>query len=198
MDRILKFYDTVKDEVCTKLLHEISPLYKYHSLRHTLDVIETSMWIGQAECISEEEQNILKVAALFHDSGYLRTRRNHEEASCEIFREYIAGTDFPVEKVPLIEGCIMATKIPQQPNNHLDRIICDADLDYLGRDDFFQIGELLYEEMMGCTEINSREQWDNIQIKFLESQTYQTDYCRKMRQVVMEENLQVLKERYKA
>lgn len=193
MNKILHFYDTVMNPVCNRLLNEIPQHYKYHSLRHTLDVVEMSTWIGHAEGLSEEDMNVLKIAALFHDSGYLITRKEHEQASCVIFRETAAGYDFPEATKLIIEGCILATTIPQRPNNLLERIICDADLDYLGRDDFPEIAEMLFEELMNCGEILSREQWNKIQVDFIGKQVYHTEHSQLARNEKLKMNLQLVK-----
>ena len=68
----------------------------------------------------------------------------------------------------------MATKIPQRPKTDLEKIICDADLNYLGRTDFFSIGEKLYQEMLAFGNIKNREEWDKIQVVFMQKHHYFT------------------------
>lgn len=189
-----KFYDSVLDHICERLIKEIPSHYTYHSLRHTLDVIEQSIVIAKGESLSEEEIDTLKIAALFHDSGYIRTRKEHEQHSAEIFKEYAQRYDLPLKVREIVSNCILATKIPQSPKNHIEQILCDADLDYLGREDFIEIGESLFKEMQSCSEIADRESWNLLQVKFLSSINYHTDYARNTRTEQLKKNLENVKQ----
>lgn len=189
-----KFYDSVLDHICERLIKEIPSHYTYHSLRHTLDVIEQSIIIAKEESLSEEEIDILKIAALFHDFGYIRTRKEHEMHSAEIFKEYAQRYDLPSKTQDIVSGCILATKIPQSPKAHIEQVLCDADLDYLGREDFVEIGEALYTEMHACSEITDRESWNLLQVKFLSNITYHTAYSRKSRSEQLKKNLANVKQ----
>ena len=103
-------------------------------------------------------------------------------------------TDNEIDKVCEI---VMATKIPQTPNSHLAEILCDADLDYLGRNDFDEISESLYEEFKFRKIITNREVWDNIQVNFFNSHHYFTATNRDIRNIQKVLNLQKIIERIK-
>ena len=90
----------------------------------------------------------------------------------------------------------MATKIPQKPQNLLEEIIADADLDYLGRDDFFIIGDQLFNELKATNVVNQVSDWDQIQIKFLENHRYFTNTARTLRGASKGKNLQIIKSKY--
>lgn len=188
-----KFYDGVLNEVCDRLLKEVPSEYTYHSLRHTLDVIEMSIEIGKAEHVSDDELTLLKIAALFHDTGYIISRKNHEEESTKIFITYAEKHNLSADMISIVVGCIKATKIPQAPQNRLERILCDADLDYLGREDFSEIGELLYVELTNCNEITNRNAWNQLQVNFLSSLKFHTPYSQQKRQQQLETNLTTVK-----
>ena len=91
---------------------------------------------------------------------------------------------------------IRATKIPQQPQNKLEEIIADADLDYLGRDDFFTIGDQLFNELKVRNVVNQESDWDQIQIKFLENHRYFTHTAQTSRGEQKEKHLQIIKSKY--
>lgn len=181
------------DPICNRLMVEIPGDYKYHSLRHTLDVIEESVRIGQSEGLNEYDITLLKIAALFHDTGYIISRKEHEMAGCGIFREAAKDYDFTDAELEIVQGCIMATRIPQSPKSLIEMVLCDADLDYLGRDDFAPIAELLFQELMNCREIESRQQWNEIQVRFLSKQSYHTAYAKKNRTEQLMLNLDFVK-----
>jgi hypothetical protein len=75
-------------------------------------------------------------------------------------------------------------------------MIADADLDYLGRDDFFTIGGQLFNELKARNVVNDESVWDQIQIKFLENHHYFTDTARNLRAEQKEKHLQIIKAKY--
>lgn len=177
-------FEKIRQQIIAKLRSDLDPKLIYHNLEHTLDVIKQSEVIALAEGIEPGyEMELLKTAASFHDSGFLYTYKNHEERSCEIARKELEGflSEDDLEKV---FGMIMATKIPQMPHNLLQQIICDADLDYLGRDDFEPISKNLYKEFIDFGIIPEEIDWDAIQIKFFETHHYftQTTFAKRNNQ----------------
>ena len=173
-------------------LDELDTRLTYHSRAHTEDVYKQSVRIAEAEGIGKEEMRLLRLAALFHDTGFLRTYANHEVMSCRIFLEKSAGLHLTEQEKTVITDLIMATKLPQQPHTHLQRIICDADLDYLGREDFFEIGDLLRREFLHYGIVSSNEAWEAMQLKFLTNHQYHTQCSRELREPVKQENLRKL------
>ncbi len=177
-----KDFEIVKKDVLAMLDH-LSPHLTYHSKAHTIDVIKQSARIAAAENITDKKQLLrLKFAALFHDSGFLRVYANHEIKGCEIFLETTAGISFTEEDKEIVQGLIMATKIPQMPQTHLQQIICDADLDYLGRDDFYSIGENLRKEFLHYNIVENNGDWEKLQLNFLSHHQYHTKANRQLRE----------------
>jgi uncharacterized protein len=87
---------------------------------------------------------------------------------------------------------IRATKIPQNPQNHLDKILDDADLDYIGRDDMFVISQRLQYEWSRYGKLNSLRDWNEIQIDFLKNHHYFTKSAIKLREAKKQENIREL------
>jgi hypothetical protein len=119
----------------------------------------------------------------------LKVRSGHEQASVDFFQAVGGLSSLTYEDCDIIAGCIRATHMPQNPKNQLERILCDADLDYLGRDDFGLIGENLFLEMSACGEMSDRITWDNLQVKFLEAHSYHTAANQSRRDEKKAENL---------
>ena len=145
--------------------------------------------IGKAEGVSEEEMNLLMVATAYHDCGFLIEHADHETHGCEIADDCLPGYGFNADQIDQIKRMIMATKVPQDPKDKLSRILCDADLEYLGTDQFETIGDSLYEELMAINAIDTRKQWDEIQLKFLKSHDYHTNFGIQNRQPVKEQHI---------
>ena len=161
----------------------------YHCFEHTVDVHTSAITIGEEEGITGERMELLKTAALFHDSGYLLGTDRHEFAGCSIAREHLPRFGYDVEQVEAVCGLIMTTEIPQRPTDALSEILCDADLDYLGRADFFRIGNLLYLELKSRGAIANEREWNELQVRFLSGHHYFTETCLRLREPVKQQHL---------
>jgi uncharacterized protein len=193
MEGVTLFYQRYYPIISRRFEQELNPAYEYHNLRHTLDVIACSQRIGRAEGCDDYELALLSVAALFHDSGFLYQRKNHEDHSVKIFMEAACDNLLSKEEIDIICGCIKATRMPQNPNNKLETILCDADLDYLGREDFKAIGDALYREMAYCGEMGTEEAWKRLQIDFLSAHSYFTLFSKEHRYPILQKNLSGLR-----
>jgi len=158
-----------------------------------VDVYHAAENLGTQEHISGYEMRLLLTAVLFHDTGFIRGVNGHEEESCRIANQYLPGYGYTIDEIKKINGIIMATKIPQLPKNHLEEIICDADLDYLGRDDFFPISDNLYNEFKENRIVSSENEWNKLQVAFFESHHYFTNTASKLRQGKKQEHLQLIR-----
>ncbi|HMQ59727.1 MAG TPA: HD domain-containing protein [Flavilitoribacter sp.] len=167
-------YHAVKAFILDKLGRELPGKLTYHGVHHTLDVLFITEELCYLESIDPYEALLLRTAALFHDSGFTITNVNHESLSCQIARENLPRYGYSDEEIERICGMIMATRIPQTPKNFLEKIICDADLDYLGRDDFYDIGATLFEELKAFNILKSEEDWNRLQVRFLENHHFFT------------------------
>ena len=168
----------------------------YHSPAHTEDVLLQVERIAAAEKITDKRLLlVMRTAALFHDTGFLRTYRGHEEISCAIMLECVGTGIFDEKEIDLIKRMIMATKIPQSPGSLPEMIICDADLDYLGRDDFEMISNELKEEFLTFGIINTEEEWDNLQVKFFDTHHYFTETSIQDRYELKKQHLAMLKQK---
>lgn len=185
----MRSFNEVEAYIEDKLKRELPPDLYYHGLHHTQDVLRSAQEIGKEEGISEDDMLLLKVAVLYHDAGFTNVYKNHEEEGCEMVRADLPQFGFTAEDIEKICGMIMATKIPQNPNTQLERVIADADLEYLGTERFDQIGQTLYNEMRVYVNLESERQWNTIQMNFLKNHHYHTEFCRKNREPKKQENL---------
>ncbi len=160
--------------ILSRLKRELSPKLTYHGVHHTYDVLDAALKIGAKEKITKEQENLLRVACCFHDSGFIYIYKGHEERGCQLAQEFLPKYKFSNTDIETICGMIMATKIPQQPKTLLEKIIADADLDYLGRPDFYSISKTLFEEMKAYSFLETPEQWNKVQLNFFNSHHYHT------------------------
>ncbi len=175
---------------------ELSPKLLYHSINHTIDVTQAVERLAIMEGITDEDLFLLKSAATYHDAGFVERYDKNEEIGIRMAREVLPKYGYTTKQLDIIDGLIKSTEIPQSPKTHLEQIMCDADLDYLGRDDFHVIADYLRRELREHNKLNSDRMWDEIQIKFLNQHTYFTKSAIQLRQAKKEKHLREIEERY--
>jgi len=183
-------FEKATTHILSRQLLELPDTLGYHSHSHVLDVYKAATEIGEAELISTLEMQLLLTAVCYHDAGFMVSMSDHETHSCSLAREDLPAFEYSESDIDAICGMIMATRVPQQPGNLLEEIICDADLDYLGRDDFFRIGTTLRDELMSAGVIRSEREWNEMQVRFLEAHRYFTPTSIKLRSSGKERNLE--------
>ena len=188
-------YRAAKKLILTKLRNELSEQLSYHGLHHTLDVHKMASEICESEGIKGHRLVLVKTAALFHDAGFVKNKHaGHEAEGCKMTKEILPKFGYNAEDIDIICGMIMATKIPQSPTNLLEEILCDADLDYLGRKDFVQIGNSLFEELQAYHILQDEQSWNRLQVGFLSAHKFYTATNRSLREPVKLRYLKDLKE----
>ena len=179
------------------LLQEQMPNLTYHNLAHVQDVLQAAMLIAEQERVGEEEVKIIRLAALLHDIGFIYAAKNHEEKGAELTRELLPAFGFSKDTIEIIYNMIVATRLPQSPTTQLEKILCDADLDYLGRDDFYEIGVKLFEEMKAGGAVEDEREWNLVQRTFLQSHRFHTAFSKANREEAKNVRLSELTEKLK-
>jgi len=179
---LIQFTD-IQEIILDKLEKELPEYLFYHNVKHTVDVVTEVELIGWAEGCSDEEILILKTAGLFHDVGHTVAYDNHEYHGTIIAREMLPKYNYSPEQIERICSIIMSTKLPPKPTNLLEEIICDSDLDYLGRSDFIPVSNTLFEELKAQNKMGSLNDWNKIQVKFISVHQYFTKTARSLREV---------------
>jgi uncharacterized protein len=188
-------YRAAKQFILAKLRNELSEQLRYHGIHHTLDVLKMASEICESEGIEGHDLMLVKTAALFHDAGFVKNKHaGHEAEGCLMAREFLPDFGYSNADLDVICGMIMATKIPQSPANLLEEILCDADLDYLGRNDFYRIGNSLFEELQAYHLLNDEQAWNRLQVSFLSAHRFYTTTNKSLREPVKLRYLEGLKE----
>ena len=187
-----KDVNKIHDDIVSLLKAKLPKHLTYHSLKHTLYVLNRAVYIAEKEGVSGNNLRLLKVAALCHDIGFIQTHINHEEIGCKIVRNHFETYNLTSEEVEQICGMIMATKIPQQPKNLLEEILADADLEYLSTNKFKVVSNKLFLELKHYNSQLTQKQWNTIQIAFLQKHKYFTKYCKHYKEYRKQKNLNTL------
>ncbi len=187
-------FEEIKKTIYRDILEKLPPYLTYHNLAHTEYVMSKAIFLASEAGISKTDLSLLKLAALFHDTGFIINPKDHEIRGCGIAREYL-GKNLNDEEMKKICGMIMATKIPQSPTNQLEQILADADLEYLGTDQFEIQGNALLKELRHFNPDLSDQAWNEVQLTFMEKHQFHTDYCKKFREPIKQKHIQSVREK---
>ncbi|MDF1574815.1 MAG: adenylate/guanylate cyclase domain-containing protein [Bacteroidales bacterium] len=180
--KLIQFTD-IQEMILDRLENELPRYLYYHNVKHTVDVVTEVELIGWAEGLDDEGILLLKTAALFHDAGHIISYDDHEYHGTELARKFLPEYGYSEEQIEKICRIIMATKLPPEPGDIYQQIICDADLDYLGRSDMIPVSNTLYKELSEQDKIGTLNEWNKLQLRFISSHSYFTKTARSLREV---------------
>lgn len=157
-----------------------SEMICYHNLVHAKEVVSVIDQMCESMNISEEERENLILAGWFHDLGYFEKCSGHEEISAEYVSQFLSENNFPENRIEQVVSYILATKVPTNPNNIYEKIICDADLHHLGTTDIEEKSQLFRTELENRNICHPTDiEWIENSLKFLRQHNYYTEYAKK-------------------
>lgn len=166
------------------LKNKLPSWYYYHNAEHTLYVMEKSVEIAKQENCTEEEIALVRMGALWHDTGCIIKYEGHEEESCLLAQQHMPEYGYSADVIDKICGMIRATKVPQSPHTKLEEIVADADLEYLGTTNAETRANDLFRESRHRNPLLTKQEWNDVQISFLKKHHYFTRYCIENREPV--------------
>ena len=178
----MEVFNAAISHILNRLYSELSSDLYYHGFHHTLEVMEACKHISEYEKVNDFESNILLLSSAYHDCGFLEVYKDHETIGGRIaartLKEFGISNDIIQRVIDLIDS----TRIPQIAKDHLEQIICDADLDYLGGENYDDIAETLHRELFEHDFIDASVDWVQFQLKFLEGHHYWTEHSKEHRE----------------
>ena len=180
---LLRQFTDLQEIILDRLEKELPSYLYYHNFKHTIDVINQAELIGYGEGVDDEAILLLKTAALFHDAGHIVGYDEHEYNGTQLAKEYLPQYRYTPQQIDRICELIMATKLPPKPKDLLESIMCDSDLDYLGRSDFIPVSNTLFKELKEQNKIGTLNDWNKIQVKFLSNHQFFTKTAQNLREV---------------
>jgi predicted metal-dependent HD superfamily phosphohydrolase len=175
------------------LLHSLPEHLYYHNLTHSREVAAAAYEIGKKEGLSDRELEIVQIAGWLHDVGFTETYDGHEAKGIEIAQEFLLYIGYPEKDIQSVTGCILATRMPQSPQNKLEEVLCDADLYHLSTSSFFHKLGLLRREWNYYRNENCTEpEWIRINFDFLSGQRYFTRFGQTVLAAGLAQNLDQL------
>lgn len=175
----IKIVAEAKIAVTDMLENRVPPIFRFHNVAHTKDVVRAAEVIEGYYQLSDDEQFIIFIAAWFHDTGFCAgCAEGHEEESVKLATAFLKEHNINQETIRQVAACIEATHIPQAPLTITEKIMCDADLYHLGTSKFETWSARLREELQESNKTGSTdEEWRQADIDLLISHNYHTEYC---------------------
>lgn len=178
-----------------RLEQELAPHFVYHGIAHTRDeVVPAVETLAGMEGITGKSLLLLRTAAWYHDLGYIENAVHHELIGARMAVDVLPSFGYSPEDVEVVRWAILATALPQSPNNLLEQILTDADLDVLGKTDFMKRNDDLRRELAFLGKEFSDEQWYHQQLKFIEGHQYFTASAHALRDAQKSINITELKQ----
>ena len=186
-------FEAAKRYALERLARDLPEGLAYHTPAHSFDdVAEAVERLAEREGVTGEALLLLRTAAYYHDIGYVEKRAGHEAAGIHIVADVLPGFGFSPEQVQTISAMIQATETPQSPHTLLEQILADADLDVLGRHDFWEKNQRLRAELAAQGRSYSDEAWYQEQLGFLRAHRYFTPSARMRRNAAKQRHMQKL------
>ncbi|WP_316752294.1 Pycsar system effector family protein [Pedobacter gandavensis] len=171
----------------------------YHNLNHTEQVVENAIKIANHYQLSDEDFFVVTAASWFHDLGYFFDCAHHEASGAGLAGDFLKEKGLNEVVTTKIVKCILATKMPQQPESLLEQIVCDADLYHLGSDSFKERNKLMRKEAEAfCAKALDKDEWRLKTIQLFKTHHYHTAYCQQLLNAKKAENLSELENKAEA
>jgi uncharacterized protein len=176
---------------------ELPEGFKYHGVDHTLHptkgVVASANRIAISENISEHDRELLIAAAYFHDTGYIRQYKKNEPVAARMAGRILILIGYKPNEVAKIQKMILSTDLESEPESHVEKILCDADLDHFGREDFFKLDGRLREEWREKgMDVNDDVKWYKDTLELLKKHQYYTESQKKSREKGKQKNIKRL------
>ena len=168
----------------------------YHNLTHTRRVLKSTKEIIDNSSFSDEDKEVLELAALLHDTGYIYHADGHEEESAKIAVEFLSGLNVDNGVIKKIEDCILATRMEATPQSELEKVIRDADASHFAKDYFQEASEFLRLELKLQNIVDKNKmKWLEGNIDLLRNEhEYYTDYAKEHWSPGKEKNIRMMEE----
>ncbi len=166
-------------DYASKIIDEkLSAEYAYHNLEHTLEVLENVIEIGENSGLTAEELELVELAAIFHDTGWIENSNNHEENSVQIAKKFLKSCLYNPEKIEKVSELILVTNLNNDTKYLLQTVLRDADILHIGKKGFYSRSQTLKSEIEFLETKKIEElNWIECTIDFLDKTEFTTEYA---------------------
>jgi len=192
-------FESMRTDILNLLKNQLPKKLTYHNVEHTLEVEKTALYLAEIEGLNEEDIIILQTAILYHDYGFTVENEDNEKHAIKFALDNLPKYGYTQKQVQIIIDIISVTKKDAAtPRNVLEKIMLDADHDYLGREDYFFIVKKLRLELENYGGKMTEKNWVLFQINYLENKhRFYTETAKNFRVQTKKENIKKLKQKLK-
>ena len=170
---------------------------KYHDADHTVHptkgIVASADRIAISENISDHDRELLIAAAYFHDTGYIREYDKNEPIAARMAGRILKLIGYKPNEVEKVQKMILSTDLEREPKTHVEKILCDADLDHLGREDFFKLdGKVREGRRARGIDVSDEAKWYKGTLEFIKKHQYYTESQKKLREKEKQKNIKRL------
>ena len=162
-------FEHMRRDIMNRLKALLPEEVVYHDISHTLNVEKAAIRFAKLEGVNEEDILLLRTAVLYHDAGFILQYHSNEEFAVTMAINSLPGFGYSEEQTNTVVDIIRSTGSGQTPKTLLEQIMCDADHDYLGRADYYNVAKKLRLEMENFDEFMSDQEWVEFQLNYLEN-----------------------------
>lgn len=175
-------FENLRTHIINQLKSLLPNYLSYHDFPHTVDVVKSVERYANLEGISDEDKLLLKTAALFHDAGFILQYHKNEDIAIKMVHNTLPRYGYSSEQIEVISQIVNSTKRSVEPQTLLEKIMCDADHDYLGRPEYHIVAKKLRDELAYNNQVFTEKEWIIFQLDFLENQhQYYTETANNIR-----------------
>ena len=171
-------YITLKEQVLDLLqLKFPEDRHYFRGASHTINALSVVEEYIDNMRLGTYEAQILRMGVLMRDLAELNTIE-HGEDGIELVKKTMSDAGFTFVQTKVVSDLVKSSRRPHRPTNLLERIICDVDMEFLGREDHEEANEMFFQELLKNSLVSSREEWEQWQQDMLENYKYHTPYGR--------------------
>jgi len=191
--QLLRLTD-LEDLVFESILKNLPEYIHYHSLEIAQKVYNQAFLLCRAEEIDQDDRVLIRTAALFLNTGLTQAYNNHENRSAVICREVLPSFQYSEKQIDQICNLILATKLPFDPQNRLEKILIDAKMDYIGRPSYSTKIKLLHQELNEAGIKINGQQFKNKQLELLFEFEFYTLSAQRLREVTGTDQISIIEQ----
>lgn len=189
-------FDYVRRYLINKLKASLPDKMEYHNVEYTLALEEAAIRIANIEGVQIEDLILLRTAALFRSTGFIYNYKANDVYGIKLAQAELPKYGYDRMQIKIVCSMINATSRNDSfPTTLLEKILCDAEHDYLGRADYHFIARNLRSELANFGKHMTDLEWIDFQLNFLEKQhKYYTVTSKNMREKGKLKRIKELKE----
>lgn len=189
-------YEAASTHILRRLRAELPANCYYHNYGHTEYVLRAAETLARSEKIADPELlTLIRTAAVYHDCGFIEQYSVNEPIAARIAGEVLPGFGYSPAQIATVQRLIMVTAIHGVPSDLAEKIIKDADFDYLGTEQYETISDQLRLEWSEHGMVFNDKDWTELQERFLESHRYYTDTALQLREPVKQQHIAMIRQR---